>query len=266
MVEVSNYHGLEHTPLGKVTPGNVVYSADILVPIKRGPLLPGNTEVYGEDIWNAYEFMVNTSSGVPVCYHCVIQYDRASGYIVESKSLKLYLNSYHTLVFDSKLPLIKQLTRDLEQVIKSPVQVSLTPVNEMYVNGPFSYPCLDDTLDKKGMYSDLVFDEVQHEATWCTHTYRSLCPVTQQPDFATLVIWYKGYQVLPASLLDFCLSHSNKEAFHEACIDGIFKELLAYDQFQDVAVQGLFTRRGGIDINPYRGTVSNHIYLLHPRQ
>ncbi|RAP28982.1 NADPH-dependent 7-cyano-7-deazaguanine reductase QueF [Candidatus Marinamargulisbacteria bacterium SCGC AG-343-D04] len=254
--------------LGKRVEEKLEYTAEILVPISReNRLYEQPYPVYGRDIWNAYEFYYrDEGKNVHVC-RCRIEYPQSSPYIVESKSLKLYLNSFYKRSYQSPEQVEKQIKTDLEAIIKDTVSVRFLDIESEATAIPETYICLEKHVQDIRSFKELQFKEKQLSETVYTHTFRSLCPVTSQPDFASIIIYYEGKQIEYESLLSYLVSFSEHQGFHEQCIDQIFNMIASQRHVKHCAVQGLFTRRGGIDINPFRSTLPDkELYLNLSRQ
>jgi 7-cyano-7-deazaguanine reductase len=265
---MSFMHELSKSPLGKQSLNNQEYSPSILVPISRESFVSQITaSIYGEDIWTAYEFYFCDAFGKAQARVLQFSISCTSPYIVESKSLKLYLNTYYTLCFDSETLCVQQVKRDLEAVLQSDITIQILRFNELQFSGfPSSYLYLDERVAR-------LTDPVLNVGTDCVEEtlysdcFRSICPVTSQPDFATIIIYYKGPKLNEANVLTYLMSYSNHPGFHERCIEEIYSDLMSTANFERLSVQGLFTRRGGIDINPFRSNTSAaSLYQRHFRQ
>jgi 7-cyano-7-deazaguanine reductase len=185
-----------------------------------------------------------------------------SEFIVESKSFKLYLNSLNQTVFADTEQLQKVLVRDLSGVANAPVQVQLYPVGASSVLQKItSLPgtCLDElpvVIDsyqpEPGYLSTLDVDLV--EETLHSHLLKTNCPVTGQPDWASLQITYKGRAIEREGLLRYIVSFREHQDFHEHCVERIFMDILERCTPETLTVYARYTRRGGLDINPLRTT------------
>ena len=218
---------------------------------------------HGIDYWNAYEFSWLTPNGKPEVRFLTLQVPCDSTHIVESKSLKLYLGSFNMSPFQSEQEVLQRLEVDLSKVIGASVKVRLESLQAP------SRPIVDDlqgvaldALDPKVTHFDyrpaLLDAKVPDGSRTCvkerlySHLFRSLCPVTGQPDWATLVIDYEGAPIRHENLLRYMLSFRNHAAFHEDCVERIFIDLITHSQPEWLTVAAYFTRRGGIEINPVR--------------
>lgn len=250
-------------PLGKPTSYPDGYDASLLVPIERAPArramgLGDELPFQGEDVWNGYEFSWLTPGGLPRVACLRLTVDAGSPRIVESKSMKLYLNGYASTAFDGVDAVRASLTRDLGEGFGAPVAVALRPLDTLPPLADLPGASLDDqdglTVSDYQRNPDLLpagRGAVVHE-TVHTHLFRSLCPVTGQPDWASILIRYQGPAMDRAALLRYLVSYRNHQAFHEATVEQIFLDLKLRCACEHLLVAGYFLRRGGLDINPYR--------------
>jgi 7-cyano-7-deazaguanine reductase len=217
---------------------------------------------YGLDIWTGYELSWLNPQGKPVVALAEFLVPCNSEFIVESKSFKLYLNSLNQTVFADTEQLQKVLVRDLSGVANAPVQVLLYPVGAPSVLQKItSLPgtCLDELpvaintyQPEPGYLSTLDVDLV--EETLHSHLLKTNCPVTGQPDWASLQITYKGRAIEREGLLRYIVSFREHQDFHEHCVERIFMDILERCTPEALTVYARYTRRGGLDINPLRTT------------
>jgi 7-cyano-7-deazaguanine reductase len=248
-------------PLGKTVSSPEKYNPDLLVPIKRQKIITDT--YYGIDLWNLYELFWLNDLTIPQTGWAQLSYSCNSEYIIESKSLKLYLNSLNGSIFESESKLFQTITTDLENVLKTKIDIKM--ITDTGAQMPVkNLITLNTNLAKPQQFKKLIFTQTKGSETIIFHGYRSLCPVTSQPDFASIIIDYDGLIIQQQSLLNLFESHRNKQSFHEVCIDQLFLELSNYHEITNVTVQGAFLRRGGIDITPIRSTEKN--YAIFPRQ
>ncbi len=215
----------------------------------------------GEDVWNCYEFSWLGDKSCPRAAMLRVVVPCDSEHMVESKSLKLYLNSFAQTRFANEDEIIERLKADVSEICGVPVDIFLMNIDRENLVGEFTGSCLDDlavcietfqpdaTLlqTKKAAASETVF----------SHVFRSVCPVTGQPDHATIVITYEGGSIQRESLLAYLVSYREYAGFHEHVVERIYRDLMEVGSFSLLSVEGNFLRRGGIDINPFRST--------HPR-
>ncbi|MEK9649377.1 MAG: 7-cyano-7-deazaguanine reductase [Gammaproteobacteria bacterium] len=190
----------------------------------------------GWDYWNAYEFMYqNQQSAVLTCLEIKVPSD--SMYLIESKSMKLFLNSFYNQEFQST-----EITNYLSDVFSETLECKVeVKIMDKYSDPP-NFKKLSRNTGKLDSGSIYRFEG-----------YRSLCPVTSQPDFANVFFYSNGFSDLDSSiLLDAIGLHLNQQAFHESCIEAIAEDILHIAQLKDLQIFGRFLRRGGIDINPLR--------------
>lgn len=269
---------LKRAPLGRTVDYVDTYTPSLLHAIDRGEtrieIDSAASLFHGEDVWNGYEFTWLERSGKPVVSGLRLRIPCHSPCIVESKSLKLYLGSFAQTRFNGQADVLKTLDSDLGIAVRSPVSVELVPLRQLD-QLPAVPPgvCLDDIdgeFSARDADAGLLRMEgehaVVHESVY-THLFRSVCPVTGQPDYATLWISYRGYPIARRSLLQYLVSYRQHAAFHEAVIEQIWADLHAHCQPLSLSVQGFFQRRGGLDINPFRSSVNELAMLLRlPRQ
>ena len=255
---------LVDAPLGKATTYSDHYDPSLLFALSRqakrkaiglSELLP----FVGWDIWNAFEFSWLNAKGKPEIALVNIMVPCHSPNIIESKSLKLYLNSFHNTRLSSRHIVLERLTKDLSASVGIAVQVHLLNQVEQ---GTCKGICLDtqdiscDTyharpeflrVEKGGEIEENLYSEL----------LKSNCPVTGQPDWGTVQIYYQGSPIAHDGLLRYLVSLRCQQEFHEQCVEGIFVDIMRQCQPTFLSVYARYTRRGGIDINPYRSNVEN---------
>jgi 7-cyano-7-deazaguanine reductase len=250
--------------LGRQVVGPDQYAPEVLFPIARRQareeLGIGSSTLpfYGEDVWHAYELSWLLPDGRPTIFLGRLHIPATSPYLVESKSLKLYLNSLNTTIFDSEQAARATIDADLSKVIGCPVTFSLfSPDDPSFTGTNLSGQCIDSqplsASDASGR--DLLSaqaEEVSEELY--SHLLRSLCPVTGQPDWATVWLRYRGPKIDQGSLLDYLLGFREHQEFHEQCVERMFIDISAACNPSYLEVQALYTRRGGLDICPWRSS------------
>ncbi|MDH3491604.1 MAG: NADPH-dependent 7-cyano-7-deazaguanine reductase QueF [Gammaproteobacteria bacterium] len=251
-------------PLGQESGYPDKYAPELLCPISRADSrnalgIAGTLPFQGVDIWNAWELTWLGEGDLPAVATAEIIVPADSPCIVESKSLKLYLNSFSMSRFSSSIEVAATVTSDLSACIGGRVKVKVKPVasTEARPVSRLAGDCLDsmsvacaDWEVNAGLLraeSDAVVDEDLH-----THLLRSLCPVTSQPDTGSLQISYRGAKIDRASLLRYVVSYRQHNDFHEACVERMFVDLLSRCAPEKLSIHARYQRRGGIDINPYR--------------
>lgn len=252
------------TALGKETTYSVEYDPSLLFAIPRslGREAIGMTSCYGVDVWRVYELTWLDSMGFPHYGAGEIWIPASSFSIVESKSLKLYFNSFTQSKFGSIEEVNQTISKDLSCLLQAEVVVKieelsqwdkpvLTPQYQLLedVVRPFAAKYFD--VEPKLLFIKNAAPALQE---WSTNLFRSCCPVTGQPDHATVTIQMMGPEIDPQSLLQYLVSYRCHRGFHEQCCEQIMMDLIKYAGQQHVRILCAFTRRGGIDINPYRAT------------
>lgn len=213
----------------------------------------------GMDVWNAYEFSWLNSKGKPEIAQAQILVPAKSQGIIESKSLKLYLGSYSGTRFSNRGEVISTLESDLTISARAPVSVTLMMADQVQQAGLGALP--GQSLDHLDIEMDEYFwnpeflriesDMTVRESLF-THLFKSLCPMTGQPDFASILIQYSGKSISHEGLLKYLLSYREHGEFAEQVVERIFVDMMNRCAPDRLTVQAMFTRRGGIDINPHR--------------
>jgi 7-cyano-7-deazaguanine reductase len=260
----------ESSPLGKTSAYINEYDASLLFPIprqvKRDELgLAGTLPFYGMDIWNAYEVSWLNARGKPQVGIATIMAPADSTNIIESKSFKLYLNSFNQTRLDSVEALLEILRRDLSAGFGGSVQVSLLQPDSFgsLKMGEFDGVLLDrldidvDRYEPDPTLLRTDADGKPVEETLVSHLLKSNCLVTGQPDWGSVQIQYAGPQIDQEGLLRYLIGFRNHNEFHEQCVERIFVDILRACKPQKLAVYARYTRRGGLDINPWRSNFSS---------
>ncbi|MFS2139202.1 NADPH-dependent 7-cyano-7-deazaguanine reductase QueF [Duganella sp. Dugasp56] len=262
-------NSVDLSPLGKTSAYRTDYAPELLFPIarqgKRDELgLTGTLPFFGVDIWNAYEISWLNQRGKPQVAIARITVPADSPNIIESKSFKLYLNSFNQTRLDSVVALKTLLQQDLSNGFGATVHISITQPEEfgMVEMGELDGLLLDRLDIEVDHYSptpDLLkaaLDEEPVEEKLISHLLKSNCLVTGQPDWASVQIHYAGPQIDQESLLKYLIGFREHNEFHEQCVERIFTDILRQCQPQQLAVYARYTRRGGLDINPWRSNFS----------
>ncbi|MCB1577995.1 MAG: NADPH-dependent 7-cyano-7-deazaguanine reductase QueF [Xanthomonadales bacterium] len=258
---------IEDSPLGRITAASRDYDPDLLYPIPRArgrealglgaDALPFD----GVDIWNGYELSWLDARGKPEVATAEFRVPATTPNLIESKSFKLYLNSFNQTCHDDPAQVRERLRRDLSAAAGGAVEVALASVTRPLtaMHGEFDGDCidaLDVAIDCYGppqpeylgtRTSDVVVDEAL-----VSHLLKSNCPVTGQPDWASVQIRYRGAPIDREGLLRYLVSYREHDDFHEQCVERIFRDLLARCAPTRLTVSARYTRRGGLDINPWR--------------
>jgi 7-cyano-7-deazaguanine reductase len=255
---------MDEIPLGKPVEFPEEYAPDVLCAIPRAESrsalgLQSDLPFQGKDIWNAWELTWLATSGTPVVGTATICIDAASPNLIESKSLKLYLNSLAMTRFANRDELATIINRDLSRTAGLLVDVSITPASDSTSDtiGEFPGKCID-TMEIGDVPTDVdaailatdTGDSVTE--TLYSHLLRSNCPVTNQPDSGSVLIRYRGQQIDRRALLTYLVSFRRHNDFHEACVERIFVDIKKYCEPTELTVYARYNRRGGLDINPFR--------------
>jgi 7-cyano-7-deazaguanine reductase len=251
--------------LGKQVPVVDSYAPELLFPIARAA---GREQTgyrpppsfCGADTWHAYELSWLNAAGKPIVHVGRLVIPASSPNMVESKSFKLYLNSLNNTRFDSAAAAVAVVRRDIAQVVGSEIELAIFAVDDTSLAG-VSLPgdCLDDlTVQAADGEPDAAMLDVSQgevcEDQVHTHLLRSLCPVTGQPDWASVWIHYRGQRLLRESLLRYLIAYRRHQGFHEQCVERMFCDIQRRINPDFLHVQAFYTRRGGLDINPFRST------------
>lgn len=258
-------HGALHDPLhdkgpllGRQVSGSASYDPSLLFPVPRAGArasLPGAAFCgFGEDVWHAYELSWLVPNGMPVSRVGTLRIPASSPNLVESKSLKLYLNSLNNHSFADCQRARDTIVTDIAAVVGAEVSLELHPADsERFAGVALPGRCLDELCVPWAESPDAqLLQGMAGERVQYTHLMRSLCPVTAQPDWATLVVESCGVSPTAESLLAYLLGYRNHREFHEQCVERIFTDLQRRLNPGYLSVQALYTRRGGLDICPWR--------------
>lgn len=239
------------------------YDAGLLFPIPRAAgraeigLADANLPFIGHDRWHAYELGWLDSRGKPCVATATITVPCASPNLVESKSLKLYLNSLNAERFNRDEAVRERIATDLSARAGADVTVAFgLPVMVAMESGD-SIDAQDLDIDDYGPPNPgyLGADEADVvEERLLSQLLKSNCPVTGQPDWASLVIAYRGPRIERAGLLRYLVSFREHAGFHEQCVERVFHDVLRGCRPALLSVEARYTRRGGLDINPWRAT------------
>lgn len=257
---------IQNSALGKKSAYISEYTPELLFPIARKikrdeiGIDENNLPFYGMDIWNHYEVSWLNPKGKPVVACAVMYLPITSANIIESKSMKLYFNSFNNHKFASKEELAEIITKDLTEASRVDVRVELYDLN--HTGFAITMPageCLDDldvTISEYTVNSQLLHANSNHQVSEVVYSnlLKSNCLVTNQPDWATLLIEYRGAQIDREALLKYIISFRNHNEFHEQCVERIFNDISKFCAPDELTLMARFTRRGGLDINPIRAS------------
>lgn len=267
-----------HSALGRATQYDQTYNPTRLFPIARDSkrieigIDPTQLPFVGFDCWNHYEVSWLNSKGKPIVATATLVYDCQSPFIIESKSMKLYFNSLNHTRFESLEALTHTVEKDLSAAVGTAVNVNL---NQLGQASPldhfetFSGECLDELDIECDTYQVTpnfltVGDQIVQEVLY-SDLLKSNCLVTNQPDWGSVQITYKGNQINREGLLRYIISFRNHDEFHEQCVERIFHDIMQHCRPQELTVHARYTRRGGIEINPYRSSLPANASLLNFR-
>ena len=264
------------SPLGRRIDAPESPDARVLFPVARADarakigVRESALPFIGADIWNAYELSWLDARGKPRVAIAELRMPADSPNLIESKSLKLYLNAYAQTRFDHAIDVRDAIARDIASVAGAPAEVALIPAGEFSAQAIAELP--GASLDEQELdISDYGPPQPEHlranvrarqvEESLTTRLFRSNCPVTGQPDWAAMQIRYIGAPIDRAGLLRYLISFREHRGFHEACVERIFVDVTARCAPRALSVYARFTRRGGLDINPWRATPG---YAMQP--
>lgn len=259
-----------YNPLGQATIYPSQYSPQLLFPIARAEsrqslgLMSNALPFNGVDLWTAYEISWLNQKGKPQVALAEFSIPALSDNIIESKSFKLYLNSFNQSRFDSVDQIKNVMQKDLSKAAGAEIAVQLSTLDQTsllaieQIDG-INLDELDISVEHYHPHPDLlqVKSVVVQERVF-SNLLKTNCPVTGQPDWATLVVEYTGQQIEHQSLLAYVVSFREHQDFHEHCVERIFCDLLSRCKPEKLSVYARYTRRGGLDINPYRSTEKDY--------
>lgn len=257
---------LEHLALGQATAYPTAFDPGLLAPVprqlNRQPLgIDGqNLPFHGIDYWNAYELSWLNEAGLPQVAIAEIAVAVDSINLIESKSFKLYLNSFNESRWSSWSAVAKQLQTDLSNCAEGQVEVklhSLQQAPQLHIQ-QFSGICLDEqqlSINEYDYNPELL--ALQDNPQTVTETLysdllKSNCLITNQPDWGSVLIRYQGPAIDHAALLRYLISFRRHNEFHEQCVERIFSDIKTRLKPEKLSVYARYTRRGGLDINPFR--------------
>ncbi|PWC14930.1 NADPH-dependent 7-cyano-7-deazaguanine reductase QueF [Brenneria roseae subsp. americana] len=272
------HQALSGLTLGKPTPYHDRYDAGLLQPVPRSlnrePLgiFPDSLPFHGADIWTLYELSWLNPNGIPQVAVGEMRLEADSLNLIESKSFKLYLNSFNQTQFDSWEAVRTTLIADLGRCAQGQVSVTLFKLSELegLPIARFAGECIDDQdirIDSYEFSADYLIPGASDEAssmeddrvveeTLVSHLLKSNCLITHQPDWGSVQIHYRGRRINREALLRYIVSFRHHNEFHEQCVERIFNDLMRYYQPETLSVYARYTRRGGLDINPWRSNTA----------
>ncbi len=259
-------HGAEASLLGQAVAYRDTYAPELLFPIERQlkrdelGIAAGALPFVGEDLWNAYELSWLDARGKPVVALGEFRVPATSPRLIESKSLKLYLNAFNQQRMASVDEVQSRIAADLSAAAGAEVGVVLMPLatrpqrRSAYPQGD-CLDALDIAIDTYQPAPELLHATgAEVEETLYSHLLKSNCLVTGQPDWGMLVVRYRGPAIDRESLLRYVVSFRAHNEFHEQCVERVFCDIMARCRPHELAVWARYTRRGGLDINPFRAS------------
>lgn len=263
-------------PLGRNTDYPRQYDPTLLRSIPRADSrreagIPEPLPFDGIDLWNAYELSWLDPTGKPCAHVGELRFPATSPWIIESKSLKLYLFSLNEERYASTEEVCEVIREDLMSAVDADVKVELTPVVEIPEQRVLVLPgtSIDDLevgdiphdVDPEVLRGSTASDRETQESLH-THLFQTHCPVTNQPDWASVLIDYQGPRIDRQKLLSYLLSYRNHRGFAEACVERMFTDIERQCQPVKLTVHARFNRRGGLDINPFRSNFETEVENL----
>ncbi len=269
----------EQSQLGKSVSYPQQYDPSVLLALPREPQrkqlgIGATLPFMGSDYWTGYELSWLNQRGKPMVALLQVALACTTPCIVESKSFKLYLNSFNNTRFDDTQTVGAQIEQDLadvawkglgkSQIAKSSVQVQLILPSQFSQQRLAEFDGLNlDRLDIECSHYDepnpdllsCQTNEPNVTETLHSHLLKSNCPVTKQPDWGSVQISYTGAPIEQAGLLQYIVSFRNHNEFHEHCVERMFMDIMQRCQPEKLSIYARYTRRGGLDINPFR---TNH--------
>lgn len=252
--------------LGQNTEYKSQYDASLLQPVPRRLNREGLGIVeqqpfnQGADVWTCYELSWLNPHGLPQVAIADVTIDFKSENLIESKSFKLYLNSFNQTKFASIEEVEQTITRDLSQCASGQVSVKIHKLadytNQLIVN--FAGECIDEqeiqieSYTFSNQYLENIAEDEIVEETLVSHLLKSNCLITSQPDWGSVQIHYVGKRLNREKLLRYLVSFREHNEFHEQCVERIFTDLMQFSKPEKLTVYARYTRRGGLDINPFR--------------
>ena len=272
----------EQSQLGKASSYADQYDPGLLFPIPRQPKrdeigVTGTPVFFGADLWTAFEVSWLNTKGKPQVAIAHFTIPAESTHIVESKSFKLYLNSFNNTRFESADDVRSRIRTDISAAVwhGGPVQAGVGV--KLLMPGQFDAEPVHEldglNLDRLDIECSLYqpapqllrvsADEAPVTETLVSHLLKSNCLVTGQPDWGSVQIGYSGHPIDQAGLLQYIVSFRNHNEFHEQCVERIFMDIWTRCKPTQLTVYARYTRRGGLDINPWRtsapGTVPANV-------
>lgn len=250
--------------LGKEVKYNISYDPAILFPISRSQnrnLLGKNLSFNGVDVWNCYEVSWLDKNEKPEVRILEIYIPANSPNTIESKSLKVYFNSINNHKFESAEKALGAINADIAKIVGSKI-TSIFRELEFFDKKEFKNfeaSCIDNnSIERSALKPSAKILKIESqeyiEENLYSNLLKSNCLITSQPDWASVLISYKGAKIDHSSLLSYIISYRNHSEFHEHCVERIYEDIMQACSPNDLLVYARYTRRGGIDINPIRSS------------
>ena len=266
MSSYDNHQALQGLTLGKKTEYHDSYQPTLLQAVPRSlnreplGLYPDNLPFHGADIWTLYELSWLNSKGLPQVAVGEVTLAADSINLIESKSFKLYLNSFNQTRFSSWDEVRQTMEHDLSACAQGNVSVQLFRLQDIEGQpvGHLSGICIDEqdiAIDSYEFNADYLHNATESdivEEELVSHLLKSNCLITNQPDWGSVQIRYRGPRIQREALLRYLVSFRHHNEFHEQCVERIFNDILRFCQPESLSVYARYTRRGGLDINPWR--------------
>ena len=277
MIEVNMFNQTDKIAsrhLGKKSANSETYSKDLLVAIprienrKQYNISNSDLPFEGYDIWHGYEFSTLTKNGIPITRVLKLKYNCNSEFLVESKSLKLYLNSFNMSRFgnsiDEALNISQGLIKkDLSEILATDVDVNFLDNNAARIEIFNEFENIFNYINEENIKIEhfkeapellKTTEDIKKEYFLTFDSLRSNCRVTHQPDFGDVFIYYKSDKhIIESSLVKYLSSFRSEYHFHEECVEMIYKRISdVLNPNDELFISALYTRRGGIDICPVR--------------
>ena len=275
----------KQNPLSKNVSSPSSYDPGILFPINREDSRINLSdfeaiEMFGFDCWNAYELSWLDLTGKPVVGMGRIAFPMTTRKIIESKSLKLFLNSLNNEKFASIDELSMRIQADLSGVCEGEVDVSISLLDSRFLawSSDEIGECIDQAellapidigncaVNTAALFSQENLEHISISETLFTDLFKSNCPVTNQPDWASVVVRYSGSPIGKSELLSYLCSFRNHQGYHEECAERIFYDLWRTFKLSKLFLAMSYLRRGGLDINVYRCSESISTLAMLPRR
>jgi 7-cyano-7-deazaguanine reductase len=257
---------LAASPLGHATDYPDAYDPALLFPVARAPQraaigIADALPFVGADVWTAFELTWLDRHGKPAIAIASFEVPATSTAIVESKSVKLYLGAFAQTRFDDAAAVVAAIEGDLTRATGAAVRVALTlpaqfselRLAAMAGESLDALPLIVDRYELDPAALTVTGGEASESLR--TDLFRSVCPITGQPDFASVAISYTGPRIDRTGLLRYLVSYRCHAGFHEHCVERIFVDVQRACGCATLSVSARFTRRGGVDINPWRTSI-----------